>query len=196
MWLCEGFVLNTNKWCTFNGKYQNSEGKWYCGHHIRKPECTICLETCCKQDELKLQCGHVYHITCIQRWIKTGKFSCPLCRRELPPELDIPWFCLDSVKIPLGFNILPKHHFELYNANLISFATKCSLNYDVLMILQYEEPNLFWEYMNLVRYWVITQQAINTDIICDTIARRFKPFAVRYNLHEFMLVSFAIDINM
>lgn len=194
-WLCEGFVASKNLFCVRNGKF-NSKGHWYCGYHVPKSECSICLENLVKKEEIVLQCNHSFHTNCIHSWIKTGKFTCPLCRQKLPKELDIPWFCLNSVNFPHGYTILPPNHFELFHITIISFAEQCSLPYGILMILNYEEPSLFWEYTNLVRYWIITNQGINTDVICDTISRKFEPFAKKHKLAEFMMVSFGININI
>jgi hypothetical protein len=43
-------------------------------------ECCICFK---KYSDLflpcKLRCGHVYHVDCIEKWLKTSR-TCPLCR--------------------------------------------------------------------------------------------------------------------
>lgn len=44
-------------------------------------ECCICLsDTCDTKGGGHLPCGHSFHNKCIQRWIKTKKSSCPMCR--------------------------------------------------------------------------------------------------------------------
>ena len=47
-------------------------------------ECAVCLETL-KARELVavLQCKHVFHGTCLSRWVGEGHFSCPICRAEV-----------------------------------------------------------------------------------------------------------------
>ena len=53
--------------------------------------CSICFgEFICP---VKLECSHVFDITCIGRWFEKNK-SCPLCRRSLtcPPEFAIESF--------------------------------------------------------------------------------------------------------
>lgn len=50
-------------------------------------ECCICLEKMDLTDALNLyqvRCGHVYHVNCINKWIKYGaneSDKCPNCRR-------------------------------------------------------------------------------------------------------------------
>lgn len=49
-------------------------------------ECAICLADVAgsKSDpEMTTRCGHRYHISCIEAWVKMGKNSCPMCQRGL-----------------------------------------------------------------------------------------------------------------
>ncbi len=49
-----------------------------------KNECTICLEEIDETgDNLKLNCGHSFHIDCIGEWITNNKNTCPNCRGSL-----------------------------------------------------------------------------------------------------------------
>jgi len=49
-------------------------------------DCPICLQSFAecgkgKQDPcVRLQCGHMYHKFCINKWLARGCSSCPLCR--------------------------------------------------------------------------------------------------------------------
>lgn len=46
-------------------------------------ECPICFEDIIvNKINLALPCGHVFHETCITRWIKINR-SCPLCYYQL-----------------------------------------------------------------------------------------------------------------
>ena len=45
-------------------------------------ECAICLEDC-NMIWKRLPCGHMFHRSCIRKWMKNKK-TCPLCRREFP----------------------------------------------------------------------------------------------------------------
>ena len=45
-----------------------------------KNKCSICLNKGCN---CMLKCGHVFHIECIVKWIKTKKaLICPNCRKK------------------------------------------------------------------------------------------------------------------
>ena len=45
---------------------------------VEIPPCTICLEPC--SDGLgAIECGHVFHTTCVEDWVKR-KHRCPYCR--------------------------------------------------------------------------------------------------------------------
>lgn len=49
-----------------------------------KEQCTICLDEFLRGDEVaSMPCGHVYHDTCLVKWLKTSHF-CPLCRYQMP----------------------------------------------------------------------------------------------------------------
>lgn len=65
--------------------------KTYKNHHglnnNEMDQCSICI-TKFKEDEegnsdiiRQLKCGHIFHITCIDRWFST-KPSCPLCKKD------------------------------------------------------------------------------------------------------------------
>jgi hypothetical protein len=44
-------------------------------------ECSICLESVKKNDKIyKLNCGHIFHIDCLNKW---NKNTCPYCRSNI-----------------------------------------------------------------------------------------------------------------
>nr|GMD13494.1 E3 ubiquitin-protein ligase RHA2B-like [Ipomoea batatas] len=47
-------------------------------------ECAVCL---CKIEEGEevgdLRCNHIFHRDCLDRWLATGRNSCPLCRTQV-----------------------------------------------------------------------------------------------------------------
>lgn len=44
-------------------------------------ECTICMCTVEHGDEIReLQCNHLFHAACLDRWIELNHLECPLCR--------------------------------------------------------------------------------------------------------------------
>ncbi|XP_019164599.1 PREDICTED: uncharacterized protein LOC109160807 [Ipomoea nil] len=49
-------------------------------------ECAVCL---CKIEEgeevRELKCNHIFHRACLDRWVGTGRNSCPLCRTHVKP---------------------------------------------------------------------------------------------------------------
>eukprot|EP01023_Acetabularia_acetabulum_P050380 TRINITY_DN5449_c0_g3_i3.p2 TRINITY_DN5449_c0_g3~~TRINITY_DN5449_c0_g3_i3.p2 ORF type:complete len:194 (+),score=11.89 TRINITY_DN5449_c0_g3_i3:146-727(+) len=54
------------------------------------PICAICYDGYVEdQDVTHLTCGHMYHMLCIERWIKFKVFysSCPLCSQKLVETL-------------------------------------------------------------------------------------------------------------
>jgi len=66
--------------------------KYFCDNHVPinfeevfKDGCSICGKEQLKIDELKvLQCNHVWHRDCINRWfINRVNYSCPLCRNTI-----------------------------------------------------------------------------------------------------------------
>eukprot|EP00934_Nitzschia_sp_Nitz4_P003783 Nitzschia sp. Nitz4//scaffold15_size197535//132603//134631//NITZ4_001593-RA/size197535-augustus-gene-0.228-mRNA-1//-1//CDS//3329537760//3773//frame0 len=55
--------------------------------HVEEPldeECVICLDDFEEDTRLrKLPCGHVFHSTCISRWLVERSAVCPLCKYDL-----------------------------------------------------------------------------------------------------------------
>ncbi|XP_051133549.1 RING-H2 finger protein ATL18-like [Andrographis paniculata] len=47
--------------------------------------CSICLMKFLKEEMINElpRCGHVFHIGCLEKWIDTCHFTCPLCRASL-----------------------------------------------------------------------------------------------------------------
>tara|TARA_B100001094_G_scaffold160520_1_gene155265 strand:- start:188 stop:445 length:258 start_codon:yes stop_codon:yes gene_type:complete len=51
----------------------------------KKFECAICLDNDNHNiRKRKLNCGHKYHFSCIETWLKNNK-TCPLCKKETLP---------------------------------------------------------------------------------------------------------------
>lgn len=192
-WLCEGYRKTTQKCCTYRGKY-NHNGRWFCGKHIPLNDCSICFEDIVKTKEIILDCSHNYHKDCIMKWVLKGHFTCPLCRKQLPECLELKWYELDGVVLPDNFYILPKNHNLLYNIDIITFSNDCAMSYNMFMILNYEHPELFCEYANLVRYWIHQQTNIQKSIVTDNMARKFEPFAKKYFLHDFIRLCFDVQL--
>ena len=54
-------------------------------------ECTCCIEEVLRDSTtLTLHCGHVFHVTCMEKWIRhqvTSSKTCPTCRRNVCPDI-------------------------------------------------------------------------------------------------------------
>jgi hypothetical protein len=50
--------------------------------------CPICIDDMKEDNSRKLNCGHIFHMDCIQRWLctKEGSRKCPVCRCSVFPE--------------------------------------------------------------------------------------------------------------
>lgn len=46
-------------------------------------ECSICMENTPENRICKLNCGHIFHFDCADRWTRTVKGNCPLCRTRV-----------------------------------------------------------------------------------------------------------------
>lgn len=53
-----------------------------------EPTCAICLGNLAAQHKIRelVNCAHVFHVECIDKWVDSGQVSCPLCRADLLPE--------------------------------------------------------------------------------------------------------------
>ncbi|KAL7591606.1 probable E3 ubiquitin-protein ligase XERICO [Lactuca sativa] len=49
-----------------------------------KQECSVCLTEFKPDSEInKLSCGHVFHKSCLEKWLKCWNITCPLCRNHM-----------------------------------------------------------------------------------------------------------------
>lgn len=78
------------------GCAQKLETRPRAGHQVTKsePSCVICLEKLhtASQDTGALQalaCGHSFHASCIQNWLRTSP-TCPLCKLKVVDSEEIP----------------------------------------------------------------------------------------------------------
>ncbi|CAN4075923.1 unnamed protein product [Withania somnifera] len=56
---------------------------------VDSPEsCAVCLYEFDWEDEIRrlMNCCHVFHRSCVDRWMDHGQNTCPLCRKEFIPE--------------------------------------------------------------------------------------------------------------
>ncbi|KAJ7843392.1 hypothetical protein B0H14DRAFT_2778677 [Mycena olivaceomarginata] len=48
--------------------------------------CLICLDDYDPADDIRvLSCRHAFHLTCVDRWLETGRNNCPACRTKGVP---------------------------------------------------------------------------------------------------------------
>ena len=83
--VCNSLIIRNNElyYCKENFKTKNLT-KIYCDEHEFKNnmckdviECCICFENINKENEIPLDCGHLFHKNCL---LKTDKIICPLCK--------------------------------------------------------------------------------------------------------------------
>lgn len=59
-----------------------AHGTRRCGQVLEEETCSVCLVEFEKEDVVSQlsKCGHVFHMACIERWIESSHFTCPICR--------------------------------------------------------------------------------------------------------------------
>mgnify|MGYP001204756129 CR=1 FL=1 len=55
----------------------------YVNSDIDIEQCCCCLENINKVNNTITKCGHSIHTSCLIKWVRTGKNTCPLCRDTL-----------------------------------------------------------------------------------------------------------------
>lgn len=56
-------------------------------------DCSVCLTQFEPHSEInRLSCGHVFHNICLEQWLDYCNITCPLCRKPLMAEEDVPCF--------------------------------------------------------------------------------------------------------
>lgn len=84
--LCEYIKRNGQK-CNRKAKYKGENYSSLCGTHCNvvqsHDECSICYEKLTIGTKLKLDCGHIFHIKCLQLCVKK---ECPLCRTKFSQD--------------------------------------------------------------------------------------------------------------
>lgn len=54
-------------------------------HYFFENECPICLEKINHKTSDKLECGHLFHKDCLDKWFMNN-YTCPICRSEVEEE--------------------------------------------------------------------------------------------------------------
>lgn len=71
-------------------------GKDTCALHEDSKECSICLNpiiTKSHRNTRTLSCNHTFHLSCIDRWKRQGRYTCPVCRSPF----DIPVYSVTVI---------------------------------------------------------------------------------------------------
>ncbi|XP_062080734.1 RING-H2 finger protein ATL18 [Humulus lupulus] len=92
-----------------------------CGHDEAEKDqeepCSICLVEFEKEDVVSQlsKCGHVFHIKCIERWLDSNHFTCPLCRSSFLHDTNPN----SHAKIPL---FSPLSDFNPYTSSYLGYS--------------------------------------------------------------------------
>lgn len=73
-----------------------------CSFKQPEHECPVCLSEFEPESEINhLSCGHLFHKTCLEKWLNYWNITCPLCRTPLMPGEDTPsvWWAFTSMKV-------------------------------------------------------------------------------------------------
>jgi hypothetical protein len=102
-------------------------------------ECCICSDLCCRKSSVITECGHLYHLKCLNESIKINK-SCPLCRQEINNMYPI-FRCRSRDKINKYMNntkkkILISDNINCYNNEVIDMS-KLDLNEKLNIIKEF-----------------------------------------------------------
>lgn len=55
-----------------------------------KQECSVCLTEFEPNAEVnQLSCGHVFHKSCLEKWLNYWNITCPLCRNNMVPQEEV-----------------------------------------------------------------------------------------------------------
>lgn len=88
--------------------------------------CSICLGKCVDNDGFVLQCKHMFHQECIEKWEGCNKYTCPLCRE--------PFYSKILIRIHKLYDILASEFahdkIEAYVLEHVDYHDSYS-NYDI-----------------------------------------------------------------
>lgn len=122
--------------------------------------CSICFNQIDK--EQKLDCGHVFHESCIEKWINTNP-SCPICRCHIRFSVD------KFVKLINEINKLTGYKVN-YPYNKVSFIAN-SKNYNELVKIK----------NNMVEYNSIRKKGFSADFLASSIGNNIFEINTKFN---------------
>ena len=156
---CNGFQFIRQT--LINGEYKNIlkkcneigenflNNKHYCDNHYKKykhitEECTVCCENICLNEEVPLECGHIFHINCLKL---CNKLQCPLCRK-----------LFNNIELKMIYNLVSltfSNNLEKFNLNIPNnILEKYGISFIELL------------YIEIIEFFKIYKETINfkTDI--------------------------------
>lgn len=122
--------------------------------------CSICFNKIDK--EHKLDCGHVFHECCIEKWISINA-SCPICRYHISFSVD------KFVKLINQINELTGYKVKYQYNKVTLIATR--KNYDELVKLK----------NNMVIYNFIRMKGFSADFLASTIGYDIIEINTKFN---------------
>lgn len=69
----------------------------FCHIHTNTTQCAVCLLPMSQTNSRRLDCGHTFHLNCIDRW-KRRSHTCPMCRAPF----DLPMYRIKVTIEPDG----------------------------------------------------------------------------------------------
>lgn len=122
--------------------------------------CSICFNKI--DNEYKLDCGHVFHESCIEKWINTNP-SCPICRYNLTFSVD------KFVKLINKINELTGYKIN-YAYNKLTFIANCKNYNDLIKIKN-----------NMVKYNSIRNKNFSDDFLASSIGNDIFEINTKFN---------------
>ena len=88
--VCDIICKTSGKKCNKHAKLRY-EDKLMCTvhykmHKVKNDDCSICMDIMKTKTSIKVACGHLFHTTCLKKWMQQGKDTCPLCREPLDTQ--------------------------------------------------------------------------------------------------------------
>ena len=80
-----------------------------CGTHTSLGECPICMDSMTPRTSRTINCNHIFHKKCLEKWKNQNKLTCPVCRRYF-----------DCSRFKVTISIVDREQMSILNSNLDS----------------------------------------------------------------------------
>lgn len=94
--------VKASKHCTRKCKniprhFDEERKTWYCSLHVPVGgECPVCFDDMTRNNNIHLSCDHVFHRTCLRKWLTTNHAqNCPCCRKDVSESV------LNKLRVPV-----------------------------------------------------------------------------------------------